>query len=75
MPSNTVTLRVSPREFHTIIAALRYFQEHGQCEPINRSAWIEDLASNLGQATALTALEIDQLCERLNTSDSKENGL
>lgn len=66
MPQISITLRVSAREFHTVLAALRYYQAQGQGEPGNRSQEIEDLASNLGQVQPLTKEEIDRLCERMN---------
>ena len=68
MPGKTVTLRVSMRAFHTILAALRFYQERGQCDSGKRSESIEELATNAGQAHALDADEIDELCERINTT-------
>ena len=62
----------SPRILNTMLAALRFYQQHGQCDPINRSVWIDDIATNGGQQQPLTALEIDQLCQRLNQPETKE---
>ena len=56
------------QEFHTILAALRFYQERGQGEPDKRSVSIEDLATNGGQVTALDTEAIDRLCERINTT-------
>ena len=58
---------LSTRELHTLLAALRFYQEEGQCEPIKRSIWIELIASNGDQVKPLDAGEINRLCERLNT--------
>jgi len=66
-----LTVRLHPQEFHTILAALRYYQEQGQGEPSNRSDWIHDLATNGDEVISLNAEGIDQLCERLNLG-SKE---
>jgi hypothetical protein len=41
-------LQVNEREFHTILAALRFYQEHRQYDPAQRSAWIKTLATNCG---------------------------
>ena len=68
MSNQAPLLRVSSRELHTLLATLRFYQEQGQCEPANRSEWIEDLATNGGGVQALTDDEIDQLCERINTT-------
>jgi hypothetical protein len=57
------------RELHTVLAALRFYQERGQCDPANRSAPIEDLASNLSQIQTLESQEIDRLCAMLNRPD------
>ncbi len=64
------TFQVSEQEFHTILAALRYYQERGQGDPQNRSAWIDDIATNGGDVTALGDEDIDALCLRLNTQDN-----
>src|SRR5690242_1415530 len=63
---NCVSLDVSEQEFHTILAALRFYEERGQGEPANRSNWIHDLATNGGQVISLDDAGIDDLCERLN---------
>ena len=66
MPQSQFTLRVSAREFHTILAALRYYQECGQGDATRQSPRISDLASNLGEVQPLTSAEIDRLCLRIN---------
>lgn len=61
-------LHVSWPEFHTILAALRFYQEHRQDDPAQRSAWIDTLATNSGQIVALDATGINRLCHRMNTN-------
>ncbi len=68
MPSKFVTVCVPLRHLHTILAALRYYQERGQGEAANRSDIIQEIASNDGAVRALDAAEIDRLCERINTT-------
>jgi hypothetical protein len=62
-----IKLRVTDQELHTILAALRFYQEHGQGEPANRSDWIHELATNGDDVISLDDAGIDELCERLNT--------
>jgi hypothetical protein len=62
-----IVLRVTNQEFHTVLAALRYYQAHGQGDPSNRAEWVQDIASNGGAvASPLGDQAIDALCERLN---------
>jgi len=61
-----IQLRVTEQEFHSILAALRFYQECGQTGPANRSYWIHELATNAGDVSSLDHAEIDKLCERLN---------
>jgi hypothetical protein len=61
-------------EFHTIVAALRVFQEHRQYDPARRSAWIESIATNSGQVLPLDASGIEEFCQRLNTEDQEADG-
>jgi hypothetical protein len=56
-------LRISEREFHTILAALRYYQVQ---DPENLPEWTENLATNDGEVPALDEGEIDELCVRIN---------
>lgn len=54
-------------EHATVIAALRFYQEHGQGEPANRSDATHDLATNCGEVfSSLDDEGIDTLVERLN---------
>lgn len=62
-PDTTVfTLQVSEREFHTILAALRYWQDN----PSGGWRVENDIATNEGQVKPLDNDEIDDLCERIN---------
>jgi hypothetical protein len=62
-----MNLHVTPQEFHTLLAALRFYQAYRQCGSAELSAWIEEIASNGGQFDPLDAAGIDRLCQRLNT--------
>jgi hypothetical protein len=68
-----IELHVEEPEFHTILAALRFYQEHRQYDPAQRSAWIETIATNCGQAVSLDAAGIDRLCQRLNTNTAESD--
>lgn len=61
---NAITLTLTERERDTILAALRFWQREGlQSDGIER-----EIAENgrTGDDAALTADEIDDLCERIN---------
>jgi hypothetical protein len=62
-----INLRLSEQDLATILAALRFYQEHGQGEPANRSDAIHHLATNCDQLISLDEAGNDELCERLNT--------
>ncbi|MGM8936645.1 hypothetical protein ACS8E9_17500 [Pseudomonas neustonica] len=62
--SNTV----DSADLHTIIAALRYWQESGMADPFNRSNELHELATNDGEVlSSLDDEGIDDLVYRLNT--------
>lgn len=52
----------------TILAALRYYQEQGLCDPENRSSDIHDIATD-GDCISLDERGIDELCEAITTGD------
>lgn len=52
----------------TILAALRFYQEHGQGDPANRSDELHELATCGGECISLDDSAIDELCERINTT-------
>lgn len=66
MNADHILIHVSPEEFHTIIAALRYYQVKGMGNPVFRSDGIHDLATNGGEVTSLDDDDIDELIERIN---------
>lgn len=53
-------------DLSTILAALRYYQKHGQGDPANRSDDIHAIAENNGFAISLDADGIDRLCKHIN---------
>ena len=56
------------QDVNTILAALRFYQEHDQGEPANRSDAIHDIATNGDKDISLDNAGIDELCERINTA-------
>ena len=58
-------IEVSDRELHTILAALRWWQQSGAGESLHDDG-IDDIASNGGEVEPLTVDEVDVLCERVN---------
>ncbi|WP_133306555.1 hypothetical protein [Pseudomonas sp. LS-2] len=68
-PSNsTKNLLIVPDEEvrHTLIAALRFWQSNGMCEPARRSDEFQDLATNNDEITSLCEDDVDALVELLN---------
>jgi hypothetical protein len=61
-------VQLTHRDLSTVLAALRFYQAQGQCEPAKRSQWMLDIASDLGKVRPLDTKEIDWLCERLNVT-------
>jgi len=57
-------LSVTPREFATILAALRYWQANDRNTAAQSPEY--DIASDSGQFEPLDNDEIDALCEQLN---------
>jgi hypothetical protein len=57
-------LSVTPREFATILAALRYWQANDRSTASEAAEY--DIASDAGQFEPLDNDEIDALCEQLN---------
>lgn len=70
MTDNSKSSNHSNAAVHTIIAALRFWQESGMVNEGYRSEDLELLATNGGELeTALNLEEIDDLVERLNTGE------
>ena len=61
-------MKFNASELATILAALRNYQQQGLCDPAKRSPDLDDIATNGGTVAALSAEEIDTLCENLNCS-------
>jgi hypothetical protein len=59
----------SDRETSTILTALRYWQDNG---PMSAGGEL-DVAENGGCSTALSAIEIDSLCEKINWTDHRSS--
>ncbi len=61
-----ITLRVSEREFHTILAALRYWADEECQRGGGRTPFMNDIATDGGRVIALDWPEVDALCQRIN---------
>lgn len=55
------------RQIGTILAALRYYQQAIEAEKLPDN--IDDIASDFGTVVPLNAVDIDELCEYINTED------
>jgi hypothetical protein len=55
-----------PEDLHTIIAALRYWQAQGMCDPSQRSDEMHSLCTNDDELTSYADSDVDDLVERLN---------
>lgn len=66
-------IQVSKEEHATILAALRFYQERDQGDPMFRSDAIHHIATAGGDdnITSLDDEGIDELCERINTANGK----
>ncbi len=65
-----ICIRVSEQELSTVLAGLRFFQLRVHTEKQNCPNWIMRLATSGGAAEPLDLNGgIDQLCERLHSSD------
>jgi hypothetical protein len=67
-----MTIEVTERQFHTILAGLRCWQRYLAEHPIYVD---DDIASNCGEVQPLTQDEIDDLCERLNCGGALHDDL
>jgi hypothetical protein len=65
--NSTNGARSGDADLHTIIAALRYWQQQGMCDPVNRSDGMHDLATNGGEVlSSLDDEALDELVVNLN---------
>jgi hypothetical protein len=62
-----IPLTLNDRELSTVLGSLRLYQEQG-ADLGHPSAAVDDVLTNGGQHTSLTAKEVDALCERLNAA-------
>jgi hypothetical protein len=53
-------------DINTVLAALRFYQQHGQGDPANRSLEIHDIATDNDEQISMDADGIDGLCEAIN---------
>jgi hypothetical protein len=63
---HTHALRCDDEEHATILAALRFYQQEGMSDPLNRSDAIQEIACPTDDSTSLDDSGIDELCERIN---------
>jgi hypothetical protein len=61
-------VQLSERELATVLAALRYWQE--EMSPHDNAA---SCSEHFGEVEPLTADEIDDFCERLNTFERRKS--
>lgn len=59
-------------DLHAIIAALRFWQRSGMCDPNNRDDEMHDLCTNGDEVTSLSEEGIDQLVMNLNMGPTPE---
>lgn len=73
--TDNLRLKITGQEFHTILAALRYYQTQGLGDPAYRPLEIHAIASNdCNLMSSLDSEGIDQLCMALNCGErDKEN--
>ncbi|WP_322014897.1 hypothetical protein [Paraburkholderia sp. J12] len=62
----TKTLKLLDGDIHTILAALRLYQDQGMAWHGNRPPCIDDIATNCGESASYDSEDIDALCERIN---------
>lgn len=61
-------IKCDDAEHATILAALRFYQQAGMGDPLNRSDDIQAIACPTEDSTSLDASGIDDLCERINST-------
>lgn len=64
-------MKLNTEELATVLAALRYYQEHGQCDPDNRSIDIHEIATGGDNLASLDVTGVDELCEHLNCNEQR----
>ena len=71
MPHN---IHVSDEELHTLVAALRAYQECGYGQLSNRPDHIHEIATDGGHCASLDDDGIDELVERINVREQPKTG-
>lgn len=66
MSEPTTAIHVDAQQINTLLAALRYYQHQGMCEPDNRPDWLQDIACPTDDDTSEDAAGVDELCELIN---------
>lgn len=72
-PTSTMIIEIDDAEHASILAALRFWQQHGMGDPDNRSDALHEVATNGNRVISLDGEEIDRLCERLNGVDDEDD--
>lgn len=67
-----INISVDEQQFHTIIAALCFYQEYRQVEPSRRTDWIHELATNGDEVTSLDGEGVDTLVNQINTAEPSD---
>lgn len=67
-------MKFTSEELGTILAALRFYQQHDQGNPYARKDDIHAIATNNDDHTSLDAEGIDDLCMRLNSAGNIKGG-
>lgn len=62
-------MKLSRRQLGTVLAALRFYQADLEGRPVSR-AELSDIASDGNELEPLTVVEIDQLCEHINSKSN-----
>ena len=78
--NDAITLRINRRELATILAALRFWQQHGPNQPnsffdrleCDEQDLLDEIRTNSSLLEPLRLPEISQLCERLNTGEGQQ---
>lgn len=66
MSDLTTAIHVDAQQINTLLAALRYYQRQGMCEPDNRPDWLQAIACPTDDDTSEDEEGVDELCELIN---------
>ena len=62
---------LTPEQTATVLAALRYYQEHDQGNPDSRTDAIHEIATDSGTLVSLDGEAIDQVCTTIKGADEQ----